>query len=38
MLNKISLGYFGEPIYTTMQKQMLRGIKKRAETATNVAQ
>ncbi len=29
--NRISLGYFGEPIYTAMQRKMLRGLKRRAE-------
>jgi hypothetical protein len=29
--NKVSLGMFGEPIYSTMQTQMLRGIKRRVE-------
>jgi hypothetical protein len=31
--NKISCGYFVEPISSTMQQQMLRGIKKRAEAS-----
>lgn len=31
MRNKMSYGYFVEPISSTMQQQMLRGIKKRAE-------
>ena len=31
VLNRISYGYLVEPISTTMQKQMLKGIKKRAE-------
>jgi hypothetical protein len=33
--NKISCGYFVEPISSTMQQQMLRGIKKRAESVNN---
>jgi hypothetical protein len=35
MRNKISYGYFVEPISSTMQQKMLRGIKKRAEAAIN---
>jgi hypothetical protein len=31
--NKISYGYFVEPVSSTMQQQMLRGIKKRAEVS-----
>ena len=33
--NKISCGYFVEPISSTMQQKMLRGIKKRAEGVKN---
>ena len=33
MRNKISYGYFVEPVSSTMQQQMLRGIKKRAEAS-----
>ncbi len=31
--NKLSYGYFVEPISSTMQQEMLRGMKKRAETS-----
>jgi len=34
--NRLSYGYFVEPISSTMQQQMLRGIKKRAETSVGV--
>jgi len=33
--NKISYGYFVEPVSSTMQQQMMRGIKKRAEAPKN---
>lgn len=35
--NIISLGIFGEPIYSTMQTQMLRGIKRRVEGTSGQA-
>jgi len=33
--NRIAYGYFVEPVSTTMQKQMLKGIRKRAEVFKN---
>lgn len=34
--NNLTYGYFVEPVSSTMQQQMLRGIKKRAETSKRV--
>ena len=34
--NKLTYGYFVEPVSSTMQQQMLRGIKKRAEATKNL--